>query len=123
MINVCVLPIVPPRLRSATPSNVLVGFDPEVGSTLFNLSELQVGRGVTAEPQSNGTGNRQPVESEVSGCNRKQGTTGYLPPNTYRLGLLRWGGGEGEGGGGGGGESGVTQDFDLQSVHDGRVGS
>ncbi len=48
------------------------------------------GRGVTAEPQSNGTGNRQPVESEVSGCNRKQGTTGYLPPNTYRLGLLRW---------------------------------
>ncbi|GLC50560.1 hypothetical protein PLESTB_000393300 [Pleodorina starrii] len=29
------------RLRPATPSNVLVGFDPGVGSTLFHLSELQ----------------------------------------------------------------------------------
>ncbi|GIL44847.1 hypothetical protein Vafri_2307 [Volvox africanus] len=30
------------RLRPATPSNVLVRFDPGVGSTLFHLSELQV---------------------------------------------------------------------------------
>ncbi len=72
------------------PATQMDGAAGSYGAARHKAQKQFEGLGVTAKPQSNGTGNRQPAESEVSGCNRKQGTTGYLPPNTYRLGSLRW---------------------------------